>query len=411
MTECCYLVVCRHAAASAITRERTLFHKLVSTLGGCVSDIVNTDSDSVFAARELGVEDRQPGAGADEGGRVEREGLPRTYRMRADRHYVDQLSSRSAGHPVRIIPLEQFAALDPLRETDLGPLLQSVRALGIVHPLLVRRAGSAYTVVAGRKRLAAAQILRLPAVPCLVHDVDDAEASAMARADNLALGGDADRADTTALDAAVRRAIAEHLTTVRLCANVLSGDGPMKRSALDLSAAHTWRASRLLDALELIANRPALPTRDRPLPALVDEVVSGFATEARMSGFTVRAEFGGGASSAGINGHDIIGGLSGALMAVIPLVESAADGVIVLSIASASDGATVFHITPGPAPVPTGLARRFFDEISHDRPGGWPAAAGALAAKAFAERHRGSASFDVAADGRGSIRIRVPHAS
>jgi len=375
-----------------------------------VSDIVNMDSDSVFAARDSVVDHREPGGAAEEGGKAEREGLPRGYRMRADRHYVEQLSSRSGGQPVRSIPLDQFNGVEPLRETDLGPLLQSIRALGVVHPLIVRRSGPGWAVVAGRKRLAAAQILRLPAVPCLVHDLDDAEAAAMARADNLMLASD-ERPDTTALDAAVRRAIAEHLTTVRLCTNLLAGDGPLKRSALDLATAHAWRASRLLDALELIANRPPLPTRERPLAAIVDDVVSGFSTEARMGGFSVRAEFVTGAASAGINGHDVLAGLSGALIATIPLVESVPDGAVVVTITAASDGATVFHVAPGPAPVPAGLARRFFDETSSDRAGGWCAVAGALAAKAFAERLRGSASFEIGSDGRGGMRIRVPHTS
>src|SRR5256885_16709036 len=33
---------------------------------------------------------------------VTREGLPRHYRMRADRHYVDQLDTVSTGQPVRM---------------------------------------------------------------------------------------------------------------------------------------------------------------------------------------------------------------------------------------------------------------------------------------------------------------------
>jgi hypothetical protein len=377
-----------------------------------VSDIVNTDSENGFPARDNQADDRQGGSEEEGGGKPEREGLPRSYRMRADKHYVEQLSSRSGGQPVRIIPLDQLTAVEPPHETDLGPLLQSVRTLGVVHPLLVRRSGSAaYVVVAGRKRLAAAQILRLPAVPCLVHDLDDAEAAAMARADNLTVASEHERADTSAVDTAVRRAIAEHLTTVRLCANLLAGDGPMKRSALDLAVAHSWRASRLLDALEMIANRPPLPTRDRPLAAVVDEVIAGFSTEARMSGFVVRAEFVSGAFSSAINGHDVVAGLSGALLATIPLVESQPGGAVVVSISTASDGATVFQVAPGPAPVAGGLAHRFFDDGAGDRPGGWSAVAGAMAAKAFAERHRGNASFDLAPDGRGSLRIRVPHAS
>jgi len=161
----------------------------------------------------------------------------------------------------------------------------------------------------------------------------------------------------------------------------------------------------LLDnGLEPIANTPALPTRERPLAAVVDEVVAGFATEARLGGFTVRAEFPSGAASSAINGHDIVAGLSGALIATIPLVESAADGAIGVTVSAAGDGSTIFLVTPGPASIPNGVAHRFFDESSSDRPGGWCAVAGALAAKAFAERHRGNASCEIGSDGRGGGR-------
>src|SRR5438874_8804659 len=37
-----------------------------------------------------------------------REGLPRGYRMRADKHYVDQLAAPSAGLPVRMLPIAQI---------------------------------------------------------------------------------------------------------------------------------------------------------------------------------------------------------------------------------------------------------------------------------------------------------------
>src|SRR5262249_40770446 len=63
----------------------------------------------------------------------------------------------------------------------------SIREHGIVHPLLVRSRDKRFSVVAGRRRLAAARILRLPAVPCLVHDLDDRQAAALASADNLTL--------------------------------------------------------------------------------------------------------------------------------------------------------------------------------------------------------------------------------
>src|SRR5882757_5571151 len=40
-------------------------------------------------------------------GLQEREGLPSNYRMRADRHYVDQLAAPATGQPVRMLPIAQ----------------------------------------------------------------------------------------------------------------------------------------------------------------------------------------------------------------------------------------------------------------------------------------------------------------
>src|SRR6266446_6731468 len=40
-----------------------------------------------------------------------REGLPASYRMRADRHYIDHMTSESVGLPVRLIPVNNIEAI------------------------------------------------------------------------------------------------------------------------------------------------------------------------------------------------------------------------------------------------------------------------------------------------------------
>src|SRR4051812_49243775 len=82
---------------------------------------------------------------------VVREGLPREYRMRADKHYVDQLAMPSAGQPVRMIPVSAFDGGDPATSSRLRPLIESIRRHGIVQPLQVRRLETRYVVIAGRK--------------------------------------------------------------------------------------------------------------------------------------------------------------------------------------------------------------------------------------------------------------------
>src|SRR5205807_941776 len=86
-----------------------------------------------------------------------REGLPRHYQMRADRHYVDQLATQSAGDPVRMIPVNQLEAEPAEVGVSLRPLIESIRLHGVLHPLLVRRCETGYHVIAGHKRLAAAK--------------------------------------------------------------------------------------------------------------------------------------------------------------------------------------------------------------------------------------------------------------
>ena len=69
--------------------------------------------------------------------------------MRAQSHYVDLLASRPAAPPVHLIAIKDIAGDPPARKDDLGPLVESVRALGVVQPLLVRRRKGRYELIAG----------------------------------------------------------------------------------------------------------------------------------------------------------------------------------------------------------------------------------------------------------------------
>lgn len=56
-------------------------------------------------------------------------------------------------------------------ESELRDLADSLRAHGVLQPLLVTRDGERFTLVAGERRLRAAERAGLASVPCLVHDV------------------------------------------------------------------------------------------------------------------------------------------------------------------------------------------------------------------------------------------------
>jgi hypothetical protein len=341
-----------------------------------------------------------------------REGLPPSYRMRADRHYVDQLAAPSAGQPVRMLPVTQieYDAVRP--QSDIRPLIESIRVHGIVQPLLVRRQNSRYVVVAGRKRLLAAQMLRLQAAPCLVHELTDAEAVSLAAADNLSIGPSAGVEPASPNLATVRRLLAAHVATIRSCAGIgVQGSGVLNRSALDLLKAHAWRAAQLLSALETMSTMsmtaaPALSAtaapstgthghRERALATIVDEVIDSFAPEARLSGVTIRAEIREALSSSGLNDGQITAGLIGAVSAMLPLVEQAARPALTVKASGTGAAGVLIEVIQADAPVEPRVVKQFFqDDPSIDRPGGYTATLGALVAKAVAEQHNGNATFE-----------------
>ncbi len=67
----------------------------------------------------------------------------------------------------------------------LEELATSIRANGIIQPLIVRRSGTAYQIVAGERRWRAAQIAGLTEVPVVVQDVADTHLLELALIENL----------------------------------------------------------------------------------------------------------------------------------------------------------------------------------------------------------------------------------
>ena len=71
------------------------------------------------------------------------------------------------------------------REEALEELADSIRQPGILPPLSVRRVGSAYELIAGERRLRAAQIAGLSEIPCIIMNMDDRESGMAAMVENL----------------------------------------------------------------------------------------------------------------------------------------------------------------------------------------------------------------------------------
>lgn len=70
-------------------------------------------------------------------------------------------------------------------ETELNELGESIREHGVLQPLLVRKKGSKYEIIAGERRYQASKLADLTEVPVIIKDVDDQEMLALALIENL----------------------------------------------------------------------------------------------------------------------------------------------------------------------------------------------------------------------------------
>ncbi|MCB1640886.1 MAG: ParB/RepB/Spo0J family partition protein, partial [Xanthomonadales bacterium] len=89
------------------------------------------------------------------------------------------------GQNVRELPIEQIrpgryqprTQMDPAR---LAELAASIKAQGLVQPVVVRVVGDGYELIAGERRWRAAQQASLRQIPAIVRDVPDQAVVAMA---------------------------------------------------------------------------------------------------------------------------------------------------------------------------------------------------------------------------------------
>src|SRR3569623_103728 len=100
-------------------------------------------------------------------------------------------------------------------ETALATLADSIRAQGVVQPILVRPIGAdRYEIIAGERRWRAAGIAGLKTIPAVVRQMDDRTARAVALVENI------QRADLNPLEEseALHKLIEEHGLTHQQCA-------------------------------------------------------------------------------------------------------------------------------------------------------------------------------------------------
>jgi ParB family chromosome partitioning protein len=84
----------------------------------------------------------------------------------------------------RIVPNPRQPRLQ-MEQGPLEELAQSIRANGIIQPILVRRSGERYEIIAGERRWRAAQIAGLLRVPVVVREIADNQLLQVALIENI----------------------------------------------------------------------------------------------------------------------------------------------------------------------------------------------------------------------------------
>lgn len=115
-------------------------------------------------------------------------------------------------------------------EEALRSLADSIRAQGLIQPVVLRRRSGEYELIAGERRWRAAQRAGLQQIPAIVRDIDDHQAAALALIENL------QREDLDPIEQAeaMRRLIKEFEMTHQQVADILGVSRPVVSNALRL---------------------------------------------------------------------------------------------------------------------------------------------------------------------------------
>lgn len=117
-------------------------------------------------------------------------------KMRHDQHFVEELTTRSADEAIgRMLPMSQIEP-DPNQPRStmgkLAELIESIRAKGVLEPILVRTADTeeaatrrVFRIISGERRYQAVKALGHEDIPAIVMDVEEDEALEIALVENL----------------------------------------------------------------------------------------------------------------------------------------------------------------------------------------------------------------------------------
>ncbi len=120
--------------------------------------------------------------------KTKKSGLPDSLMMRHDPHFVELIASKSPAPRIRMIPIEKIEPNPRQPRSELGnihELMDSIRAKGVLEPIIVRPKDDKFEIIAGERRYVASKNLGLKEIPCIEMVVEDQEAMEISLIENL----------------------------------------------------------------------------------------------------------------------------------------------------------------------------------------------------------------------------------
>ncbi|HUK34497.1 MAG TPA: ParB N-terminal domain-containing protein [Vicinamibacterales bacterium] len=262
---------------------------------------------------------------------------------------------------VQLVSVRQLQAPPVTPSVELDALTRSIRSHGVLHPLFIREKDGGFEIIAGKRRYAAAIAAGLSEVPCILKHVDDAEADALAAADNV-------RASAT--PSPLRALVASRLSAA--VGDVAGGVSAMVRSlgllptmrpgyerdvVEDLVRAQAWRTLWLANAASFLSSGQLPDGRRRPLSGVVDTVVEAFEPERRLADIRFEVIH---APTRVVVDDSLVGlAVAGAIIVTLSIVRSVKQPVIGLRTQPLEDHRVALEVTQHHVPITREMSDRF----------------------------------------------------
>jgi ParB/RepB/Spo0J family partition protein len=322
-----------------------------------------------------------------------REGLPPGFRMRHEKHYVDDLSAAPTIRQVAITEIDRDRIdRDQINADDdpspaIDRLVDSIRRAGILQPLLVASRLGRFRLIDGHRRLDAASLAGLRHVPCIVHDLDEPAIEQMRRQVNVRPPAPEPIVEAgPALPASAAIDLARRIERAHAQAAIGTS-----RPTADLLDSELAQAGRLARAAAVMLDTPRLQRRELSARAVVDQAAVATAVQRRLSGVQLTTTIGDPEFQVPADPALVTQALAGAIDALSAFVDEPGAALTLSVHCVKTRPAMIIELAQRVVSVEPELMGQFFDVDSIVHPGGTATALLLAAAARIVRGHGGRA--------------------